>query len=197
MPLKTPKIKIFEKWKNLLEISSFYIHAPKITIIWYIVSEMQSEIDKCFCHFGPFFALLSPPLLILNIKILKKNEKNAWRFYPFIHNVHHIIYGSWNRRCDRQKFWTFLGILCPFNTLTTWKIKILTLKKTLGDVIILHICTINDNRVMHGSWNMECNRHNFLSVCTVFCPFTPLWTQKIKIFKKMEKTCEDIIILQT
>ena len=44
---------------------------------------------------------------------------------------------------------------------------------------------------------MERDRHNFLSFWTVFCPLTPLWTQKIKIFKKMEKTPEDIIILQT
>ena len=36
-----------------------------------------------FGHFEPFFALLSP-LMILKIKILKKNEKHAWRYYPFI-----------------------------------------------------------------------------------------------------------------
>ena len=34
---------------------------------------------------------------------------------------------------------------------------------------------------------MECNRHNLLSFWTVFCPFTPLWTQKIKILKKLKK----------
>ena len=36
--------------------------------------------------------------------------------------------------------------------MTTWKIKISTLKKTPGDIIILHICTVNDNHMMHGSW---------------------------------------------
>ena len=40
---------------------------------------------KIFFHFRPLFALLPPPLIILNIKILKKNEKNARRYYPFIH----------------------------------------------------------------------------------------------------------------
>ena len=47
----------------------------------------------------------------------------------------------------------------------------LTLKKTPGDIIILHICTINDNRMMYGSWDMEHGSHNFLSFWTVFCPF--------------------------
>ena len=109
-------------------------------------------------------------------------------------NEDHMIYSSWNKRCDRQKFLTFWAIFCPFSPLTTWKIKILTLKKTPEDIIILHICNTNDNHMIYGSWDMEHDRPNFLSLQTVFCPFTPLWTQKIKIFKKMEKIPEDIII---
>ena len=30
-------------------------------------------------------------------------------------------------------------------------------KKAPGDVIILHMCTINDNMI-NGSWDMECDR---------------------------------------
>ena len=60
---------------------------------------------------------------------------HKWRSY-------HMIYGSWNIRCDRQKFSSFWAIFCPFSPLTTWKIKILTLKKTPEDIIILHISTI-------------------------------------------------------
>ena len=41
---------------------------------------------------------------------------------------------------------------------------------------------------------MEHNRQN-LSFLTIFCPFTPLTTQKIKIFKKQKQKSEDIIIL--
>ena len=84
-----------------------------------------------------------------------------------------MIYGSWNIRCDRQKSLTFWAMFCPFSPLTNWKIKILTLKKTPGDIIILHICTTNDNHMMYGSWDMECDRHNFLSFWTVFCPMDP------------------------
>ena len=117
-------------------------------------------------------------------------------------NEDHLIYGSWNIRCNRQKFSTFSAIFCPFSPLTIWKIKILRLKKTPGDITILHICTINNNHMMHGSWDMEHERHNFLSFWTIFCPFTPLpssppqWTQKIKIMKNWRKKKPgDIIIL--
>ena len=77
-------------------------------------------------------------------------------------------------------FLSFWDILCRFSPLTTWKIKILILKKTPGDIIILHICTINDNHMMYGSWDKEHNRHNFLSFWTIFCPFTTLWTHGLR-----------------
>ena len=76
-------------------------------------------------------------------------------------------------------------------------VKILTLKKTPRDTIILHICTINDNYMLYGSWDMEHNRYDFLSFWNVFCPFTLLWTQKIKILKKWKKNPRCNIILHT
>ena len=100
-----------------------------------------------------------------------------------------VIYGSWNIRCDRQKFLSSWAIFCPFSPLATQKIKILKLKKAPGDIIILHICTINDNH-MHGSWDTEHDGQNCLSFWTIFCPFTPLTTRKIKIFKKWKKHLE-------
>ena len=110
-------------------------------------------------------------------------------FYTYMCTINedHMIYGSWNVRCGRQKFLTFWDIFCLFSPLKTWKIKILTLKKTPGDIIILHICTINDNHMMYGSWDMEHNRQNFLSFWTVFCPFTPYGPRKSKFSKKWEK----------
>ena len=72
--------------------------------------------------------------------------------------------------------------------MTTWKIKILKLKKTPGDIINLHICTINDNHIWflrYGVWQAE-----FFAFLDHFLPFySPLllWTQKIKISKQWEK----------
>ena len=59
-----------------------------------------------------------------------------------------MIYSSWNTRCDRQKLLSFWTIFCPFSPLTTQKIKILNLEKIPGDIIILHICIINDNHII-------------------------------------------------
>ena len=102
-----------------------------------------------------------------------------------------MIHGSKNIRSDTQKFLSFCVIFCPFSPLTTWKIKILKLKKkTPGDIIILQICTINDNHMMYDSWDMEHDRQKFLSFWTLFCPFTPLTTQKIKILKNCTKYVE-------
>ena len=160
--------------------------------------------DKIFLSFWAIFCpFTSPPHNDPEYQNFEKNEKNGWleilSFYTYMCTINedHTIHGSWNRRCDRQKFLTFWAIFCLFSPLTTWQTKILTLKKTPGEIIILHICTINDNHEIYGSWDKEYDWHAFLSFWTVFCPSTHLWAQKIKIFLKMEKTPEDIIILRT
>ena len=65
------------------------------------------------------------------------------------------------------------------------------IKITPGDVIILHMCTINNNHKMCGSCDMEGNKHNSLSFWTIFYPFTLLpfypWSKK-STFWKNEKT---------
>ena len=116
-----------------------------------------------------FWVILCPfntpflPRMILKIKLLKRkinvlqNEtyhiENIIKdiILPYIHMYHKWRSSdicSWNLRCNRQKFLSFLAIFCSFNPLTTWKIKILKSKKTPGVIIFLHICTINDNHVV-------------------------------------------------
>ena len=58
LSLKTQQIGILKKRKQLLEISSFYVSAPKTTNIWVTVPGIQSETGRTFCHFGSFFAIL-------------------------------------------------------------------------------------------------------------------------------------------
>ena len=153
----------------MLEISSFYTCVPKIAIIWYMVPEIRSEADIIFYHFGLYFALLPPPppndpenQNIENKKWKKFLEILSFCTYMCIINEDHIIDGSWNIRCNRQNFSSFWGIFWLFSPLTTWKIKILTLEKAAGN-IILHICTITDNHMMYGSWDMKRDGHNILS----------------------------------
>ena len=73
------------------------------------------------------------------------------------------------------------------------------MKNISGDIVILHMCAINDNHVMYGSLDMEHERQNFLSFRVIFCPFTPLviWKSnfwKKEFWKKMKKKLGNIIL---
>ena len=102
------------------------------------------------------------------------------------------------------KIWSMADrIFCHFGpffallyALTTWKIKILKkMKKPPGYIIPLHMCTINDNHMMHGSWDMEHNGLNFFVILDHFLPFYPPDNPKNQNFEKMKKNPGDIIIL--
>ena len=213
---------------------------------WCKVLEIQSKTNKIFYHYGPFFALLlPPPYWSQKSKFWRKKMKKKMPgdiILLWIHVYHKWkSYDIWFVKCKvrQTKFFVILGHSFPFSPLTTWKIKILTLKKylerlsfytfapqmaviwctvpekcsatdiischsgpffsllprmdpenqnfknekTSEDIIILQMCTIDDSHMMYGSWDMECNRQNFLSFWTVFWPFTHLTTWKIKILK--------------
>ena len=64
------------------------------------------------------------------------------------------------------------------------------MKKASGDVIILLMCTINENNMMYGSWDIKHDR-----IFVIFAHLTPLTTQKIKILKKRKNPWRNIIIL--
>ena len=63
------------------------------------------------------------------------------------------------------------------------------LKKNPGDIIILHMCTINDNHMMYGWWDIEHDGQIFLSFWTIFYTFTPKNSKNLN-FEKMKKTLE-------
>ena len=124
--------------------------------------------------FCPFTPLLTP-----KIKIWKKCKKHLkWRSYDV-----------WSLRCKARQteFLVILGHFLPFDPPNNPKIQSFRkMKITPGDMIILHLCTKNDDHMMYG--DMECDRQNFPLFWTIFCPFTSLKTQKIKILKKWKKT---------
>ena len=99
-----------------------------------------------------------------------------------------MMYGSWYIKQRRTEFFVILDHFLLFYPLNNPKNKNFEkIKKVPRDIIILHQCTINDNHMMHGSWNMKRDRQIFLSFWTVFCPFTPLTTWIIKILKNWKK----------
>ena len=137
-------------------------------------------------HFLPFYLGNNPK----NQNFEKKWKKkiNTRRYYHFTHVCHKCqSYDLWFLRYG--VWWTKLVVildhflhLYPPNNPKNQNFE--KTKKPPRDIITLHICIINDNHIMYGPWDMECERHNFLTFWTVFCPFTPPTTRKIKILKK-------------
>ena len=74
-------------------------------------------------------------------------------------NKDHMMYGSWDIRHDGQ-FFIILGHFLPIYPPNNPKNKTLKkkMKKPPEIIIILHLCTTNDNHIMYGSWNMERDR---------------------------------------
>ena len=64
------------------------------------------------------------------------------------------------------------------------------MKKIPGDIIILHKSIKNQDHMLYCSWDMALDGCNYFSFWTIFCPFTPLTAQKIKIFKKRKQHME-------
>ena len=63
------------------------------------------------------------------------------------------------------------------------------------DIIILHMCTINNNHMMYGSRDMEHDGQFFFAILYHFLPFYHPNNLKNQNFEKMKKTPGDIIIL--
>ena len=101
--------------------------------------------------------------------------KIRWCMVPGISSAMDIIF------CHFRLFFALLPNQQPK------KRKILKKWKSTWDIIILHMCTINDSHIMYGSWDMEHDGQDFLSFWTIFCPFTPLTIRKIEILKERKK----------
>ena len=86
LPSNNWETKIFKKWKEHLEISSFYKGVPKITIIWCMLPEIWNKTDIIFYHFGQLLFLFTP-LLTPETKNWNKCKK-TWRYYPITHVYH-------------------------------------------------------------------------------------------------------------
>ena len=107
-----------------------------------------------------------------------------WSMVPEISSATDIIF------CHSRPFF------CTFTSspVTTWKIKILKKWKN-GDIVILHMCTINDNHMMYSSWDMKCEGQNFSVILERFLPFYSHNNPKNQNFEKLKKTPREIIIL--
>ena len=65
------------------------------------------------------------------------------------------------------------------------------MRETTGGIIILHNCTKNHDHLLYCSWDMVCDSCDcYFSFWAIFCSFTPLTSQKMKILKQWQKNLE-------
>ena len=65
------------------------------------------------------------------------------------------------------------------------------MREITGGIIILHNCTKNHDHLLYCSWDMVCDSCNcYFSFWAIFCSFTPLTSQNMKILKQWQKNLE-------
>ena len=120
-------------------------------------------------------------------RILKKWKKLSR--YIILHFT--LVFDKWQsydvwflRYAVQQTSFCYFGPFLPFYPNNILENKIFEkIRKSPWDIIISHMCIINDNHVMYGSWDME---HN--SFFYHFRPLYPTNNQKNYNFKKMKET---------
>ena len=95
------------------------------------------------------------------------------------------MYGSWDMKCNRQKFLIILGHFLPFYPLKTPKMNYQKNEKTHGDIIILHKFNKNHDHRLYCSWDMARGGCNYFHFELYF--FYPLTAQKMNISKNEKK----------
>ena len=173
-PLTTQKIKILKLKKNTWRYHFTHLHHNwKSYDVWFL--RYGASWRSFFVILDHFLHFYSPnSWKNQNFEEMKKAPGDTIILHMCNINENHMIYGSWDMGHDRLNFMSSWTIFCLFTPLTTRKTKILKkMNKTSEDIIILHMCTSNNNHTMYGSWDMTCDRQNFLSFWIIFCPFTP------------------------
>ena len=155
----------------------WYFLIPEDIIILHMPTIIGSTTDRILVNLFRFLPLY-PPNNPKNQNFEK--IKNIWRYYYFAHVCHQwqydMMYGSWDRECNRQNFLSLWTIFHSFTPLANWIIKLFALplsnlenqnfekmKKT-GDIIytsfthILHKCTETYDHTIYNSGYMVRNR---------------------------------------
>ena len=129
----------------------------KNMIIWCMLTQIWSATDMIFCHFRPFL-LFYPNIETENLNLGKKVKKIGniillhictmkiiWCMDPEIQSAN-----------DRD-FCYFKPLFALWTSLQLKKSKFWKNKKRLCN-IILNLCSMNENDMMYGSWDIVCDR---------------------------------------
>ena len=167
-----------------------------------MIPEIRSETD-IFCDFGRFFALLPPPPPPNDPE--NQNVEKRWKkclkilsFYRHMCNINvdHMIYGSWNTRCERQKFCHF-GPSLPFQPPDNTESKNFKIEKNTWRYY--HFTHLHHKWQSFDVWFLGygVRQTEFSVILDRFSPFYPPMDPENQNSEKMKKIPEDIIILKT
>ena len=118
----------------------------------------------------------------------RKVKRNYWRYHHLTnvqqksqsYDVYFLGYEVWQT-------W-FFAILVHFLPYWPQKWKFgKNVKTKPGDIILLHMCSINEDHMRHGFSDIRLDRPVFFVILGHFLPLTLLTTQKIKILKNWKK----------
>ena len=120
-PLKTQKSKFWKMKIFAGDIIISHMCTKNHNHMMYSFWDMERDRQNFLSFWAIFLPFYSPhPNDLESQNFEEKKEKNAWRYYPYTYmytiNQDHMTYGSWNIRCDKQKF-VFLGHFLPFQPL--------------------------------------------------------------------------------
>ena len=141
-------------------------------IIWCIVPEISSTIDRLFVILGYFWPFY--PLTTQKIKIFK-NEKNYWRYHHFKHEYH-----EWKSWCMIPEIWSTTDIIFSFgpffallHPLTNQRIKFW--KKEKNTWRYHHFTQVHHKWQSYDIWFLKYEVHQTEFFCHLgpyFSPFT-------------------------
>ena len=144
----------------------------------------DTEQDRIFCHFGPFFVLLPSPLMIPKIKILKKMKKMPRDIILLYIQVYHKwrSYDIW-LLISQTEIFVILGHFLPFQSLDNLESQNFKIEENTWTY---QFTCSHHKWQSYDVWFLRYveQQTEFFVILEYFCPFTPLWTQKIKILKK-------------
>ena len=188
-PFNNSEINILKKWKKHLEMSSCYTCVPKISTTWCMLPKIWSATE----NFLSFWVIFCPftPLITPKIKIWK-NCTNCLEILSFSHVNHKwMLYDVWFLRykASQRELLVILGQFFIFDSPNNLKNeKCEKMKKSHGNIIIIHLCNINYNHI-YDVWFLRygvgCTE--LFVILGHFSPSAPLKTYKIKTLIEWKK----------
>ena len=184
---KNPKNQNFENMKKMLEISSFYKSVPETTIMRYSSWDMELHRQDSFLSLRAIFCRFTP-VTTWKIKTLRKWKKHLdmssfYTYVPKITIIWCMLPEIWSTRDKFFHFGSFFTLYWPQKSK-------FGKNEENAQIHYYHLTHLYHKWKSYDvcSFRYGMQQMQFLSFWAIFCLFTPLTIQKIKIFQIQTST---------